>query len=275
MPWKVLTLPAEATENDVLGRKPGESLFEERLPQARREELKKADPIIWDALYQQKSVSYGGAYFEKQDLHFYKQINRDLLNLYILVDPANSKKKLANHTVFWVFGVGEDRNVYWVRMVRDRLNPEERALKLIQLHRLYKPLAVGYEEYGMQSDIFYIEQKQERVNYRFSVTPLGKGGAQRGLSKEDRIRLLVPLFKNGQLWMPESQVETLADGAKQDLIPLFIETEYLKYPHVSHDDMLDVMSRVTDPQMRIEYPIAQETLPQERPSASGRTWVSA
>jgi phage terminase large subunit-like protein len=275
MPWKVLSLPAEAEANDVLGRKPGESLFEERLPLARREELKKADPVIWDALYQQKSVSYGGAFFAKEDLHFYKQIDRNLLNLYMLVDPANTKKKRSDYTAIFIFGVGEDRNFYWVRMVRDRLNPEERALKLIQLHRLFKPLGVGYEEYGMQSDIFYLEQKQERLNYRFSITPLGKDGPQRGLSKQDRIRLLVPLFKNGQVWIPEAQVETLADSTKQDMIPVFIEREFLKYPHVTHDDMLDVMSRITDPQMKIEYPIAQDQLPEVHPAATGRTWVSA
>lgn len=275
MPFRVLTLTAEAEENDILGREPGELLFPERLDAARVADLKKADPVIWDALYQQRAVSYGGAFFDKNDLRFYQQINIDLLNKYIIVDPANTKKRTSDFTTMFVFGVGEDRNFYWIRMIRDRLNPEEQALKLIQLHRTYRPLGVGYEEYGMQANIFYIQQKMERLNYRFNITPLGNAGPQRGLSKPDRIRGLVPLFKGGQIWLPEHQVEQLADGRKEDIVPLFVEKEYLKYPSVNHDDMLDNMARITDPQMRLEYPIVQEDLPPPRASYGGRTWMSA
>jgi len=274
MPWRVLTLTAEAKENDILGRKPGESLYPERLSAARIAELKKSDPVIWSALYQQETAGYSGTWFEKNGLQFYKTINHELLNRYIIVDPANSKKKTSDYTAIFVFGVGEDRNYYWLHMLRDRLDPTERAKALIRLHRLYKPITVGYEEYGMQADIFYIKQMQEKVNYRFYIEPLGMHGPHRVLSKQDRIRTLLPLFRTGQVYLPEHQTVKLVDKREEDIIPVFIEKEYLKYPNVSNDDMLDAVSRITDPQLKIDFPIAQDELPAERPR-SGRTWMSA
>ena len=275
MPFKVLTLTAEAEANDILGRQPGESLSEDRLSSARREELKRTDPVIWDALYQQKSVTYGGAFFAKEGLHFYKVVNPDLLNRYIIVDPANSKKKNSDYTTIFVFGVGEDRNYYWLHMLRDRLALDERALALVRLHRKYKPLTVGYEQYGMQADISYVHQVQEKMNYRFAILPLGQQGPHRTLSKQDRIRTLVPLFNGGQIWIPERQDFTQVDKKMVDLIPVFIESEYLKYPSVTHDDMLDAMARMTDPTMNLEYPVGQDQAPPESTSFGGRTWVSA
>lgn len=274
--WRVLKLPNEAGPDDPLGRKPGELLFPERLSKARTEELQRSDPVIYAALYGQSEQDYSGSWFTKAQLQYYKRLDPDLLNRYIIVDPANSKKKTSDYTAMFVFGVGEDRNYYWLHMLRDRLDPDERASALIRLHRIYKPLKVGYEEYGMQGDIFYINRVQEERNYRFSITPLGKQGAHRGLSKQDRIRTLVPMYRAGLWYMPEHQTITLADGRELDIVQEFVTREYLRYPRVTHDDMLDVMSRVTDPQMSIEFPIVQYQDPRDQaPSGLGRTWVSA
>lgn len=51
--WKVLSFPALATEDDILGRKPGESIWPERLPEAELEELRAEMGVRFDALYQQ------------------------------------------------------------------------------------------------------------------------------------------------------------------------------------------------------------------------------
>lgn len=51
---------------------------------------------------------------------------------------------------------------------------------------------MGYEQYGMQADIDYIQEEMNRRNYRFSLTKLG--GV---MSKFERIQRLVPLFEQG------------------------------------------------------------------------------
>lgn len=238
------------------------------------DELEQADPVLFRALYQQQETNYGGNWFDKAQLLYYRTLDPDLLNRYIIVDPANSKRKQSDFTVMFVFGVGEDHNYYWLHMLRDRLDPDERARALIRLHRTYKPVRVGYEEYGMQADIFYVRKMQEMLNYRFHIQPLGNVGPHRGLSKPDRIRTLIPLFRTGLWYFPQHQAYQTVTGQPQDMVPLFVEKEYLKYPRVSHDDMLDAMSRVTDSQMAIEFPIAEGVGAIEGPPLVGRTWMS-
>jgi len=274
--WAVLKILAEAEQGDILGRQIGAPLFPERLSPARMLELKTSDITIWRALYQQAEEDYSGTWFDKSYLQFYKKLDVDLLNRYIIVDPANSKKKTSDYTTMFVFGAGEDRNYYWLHMLRDRLDPDERATSLLRLHRIYKPLLVGYEEYGMQGDIFYVNRVMEERNYRFHIEPLGMRGSHRGLSKQDRIRTLTPLYRAGLMYMPEHQTLKLITGEEVDVAQLFIEKEYLRYPRVSHDDMLDVMARITDPLMNIEFPIASDLNPKrDTAPAYGRTWVSA
>lgn len=163
------------------------------------------------------------------------------LNLYILVDPANEKKESSDYTSMFVVGVGEDQNYYVLDMVRDRLNLGERAEMLLKLHRKYKPLKVGYERYGMQSDIFYINEQQKKQNYNFKVYELGGN-----LNKFDRIRKLIPLFENGRIYLPEKCIRTNYNNVTEDLVQVFTDEEFYPFPVSLHDDMLDALARILD-----------------------------
>lgn len=172
------------------------------------------------------------------------------MNRYIVVDPANEKKKNSDFTVYWVLGLAPDNNIYVLDCVRDRLNLTERADTLFALHRQYKPNAIGYEKYGKDSDIQHFEDRMRRENYRFSITALG--GTVR---KEDRIKRLVPYFESGRVWMPEMMIRDCEDK-KIDVIKYFIDNEYLAFPVAIHDDMLDAMGRILDPELFAVWPKA-------------------
>lgn len=175
------------------------------------------------------------------------------MNTYILVDPAGSKKrKLNDYTSMWVVGLNNDQNYYVIDIIRDKLNLTERAAKLFDLHTKYKPLAVGYEEYSMQGDIEHIKYEQEQRHYRFDITPLGGNK----LSKEDRIKGLVPLFEFGRVYLPFSCPYTDSQGKSSDLTRVFFEQEYDAFPVLMHDDMLDCLARITDPQLGAKFPKA-------------------
>src|SRR6185295_14948047 len=165
------------------------------------------------------------------------------MNLYVTVDPANEKKKHSDYTAVWVLGLASDRNIYVVDVIRDRLNLTERADRLFDLHRHYRPISVGYEEYGMQADIQHIQDRMQRENYRFSIQPIG--GTTR---KEDRIRRLIPYFQQGRVFLPEFLFYRPKDGRQIDLIKTFVEQEYLAFPVSVHDDMLDALARIVDPE---------------------------
>jgi predicted phage terminase large subunit-like protein len=163
------------------------------------------------------------------------------MNRYILVDPAASRKEQADWTVMLVVGLGADGNYYLIDGIRDRLNLTGRAGALFRLHRTYRPLAVGYEQYGMQADIEYMHTEMDRRNHRFDITPLAGR-----LAKADRIRRLVPLFEGGRVYLPRVCPFTDSEGRQRDLSRELVTEEYLAFPVCGHDDMLDCLARITD-----------------------------
>ena len=171
------------------------------------------------------------------------------LNIYITVDPASSKKTGSDYTVMSVVGLGSDRNYYVIRQFRDRMNLKQRTNTLFYLHQQYKPIAVGYEKYGMQADIEHIEEEMERRNYRFSIIPLGGQ-----MAKVDRIRRMVPILSEGRLYYPQMQPYQQYDQSMIDLTQVFLNDEYLAFPVSSHDDMLDSLSRILDPDIGATFP---------------------
>lgn len=179
----------------------------------------------------------------------YQQPTGDGMNVYVLCDPANEKRRTSDYTTFWVIGLGPDNNYVGLDLIRDRLNLTERTEKLFELHRHWKPKKVGYEKYGMQADIEHIRGEQERRNYRFDVQELG--GAT---PKLDRIRKLVPLFEQGRIYLRHSRMYTDYEGQTRNLIEVFVEEEYKAFPIMMHDDMFDCLARIVDPEFRVEWP---------------------
>lgn len=171
------------------------------------------------------------------------------LNRYLLVDPASAKKPGSDYTVMLIVGLGTDHNYYLVDGIRDRLNLTERARALFKLHRRYQPLAVGYEKYGQQADVEHMEYAMQEQNYRFRITPLGGN-----VSKSDRIRKLVPLFEQGRFWLPWHCRFVDHQDRQRDLVQEFVDDEFLAFPVAPHDDMLDCMARVTDPDLGAVFP---------------------
>ena len=192
--------------------------------------------------------------FDETWLRYYdREPDPATVNFYILVDPANAKRKENDYTSMFVVGLGADRNYYIYDMVRDRLNLTERANLLFELHREYLPLDVGYEHYGMQADIQHIEYLQEQRGYRFNITPLG------GMTpKNDRIRKLIPLFEQGRVWFPRVLYRRDYEGRRENLVERFIKDEFLPFPVMLHDDMLDCLARILHPELVPQFPRAQK-----------------
>jgi predicted phage terminase large subunit-like protein len=172
------------------------------------------------------------------------------LNIYITVDAANEKKSTNDYTAIMVIGLGADKNYYILDMFRDRLNLTERAKLLIELHRKWRPLGVGYEKYGLMADVFYIKEKMKTAKYEFEINELGGT-----MHKNDRIRQLVPIFENKQFKLPRQCFKTNYEQRTVDLVSAFIEEEYKVFPVSVHDDMLDALARIVDPNLEANFPI--------------------
>jgi len=201
--------------------------------------------------------------FQEDWLRYWPADNFKGLNVYILVDPAGEKKKANDYTVFTVLGMGADHNYYVLTWVRDRLNLTERANVLFALHRDYNPIKVGYEKVGLQSDIEHFEDRMNRENYRFTITPIHSP-----VPKNDRIRALVPLFEQGRVWIPESCIRSNYEHVSEDLTRVFIRNEYKAFPYCVHDDMLDDMANILNPKFRAAFPQATDGIFGLKPGAT-------
>lgn len=171
-------------------------------------------------------------------------------NVYILVDPAGAKSRRSDFTAIWVVGLGSDQNYYILDGVRDRLNLSDRVDALFNLHALWRPLEVRYEDYALTADIEHIAYVQERRNYRFHITPV-----RGAVNKQARIRRLVPLFESKRVYFPENGI-VKTDYKKQpyDLVKVFFEEEFLAFPVGTHDDMLDSLARIAEPDLPLLWP---------------------
>lgn len=170
-------------------------------------------------------------------------------NNYIIVDPANDKKKKSDYTTLWVMTAGQDGNWYSRHIVRDRLNLAERIELVMEMHQIWKPKKVGYEQYGMQADIQAIQIEQKRAGYRFDIIPLGGQ-----VSKFDRISGLIPLFSQGKVYMQHRCPVRTRDDGLQDMVTAFRDQEFAAWPYSAHDDMLDALARITDPELGVQWP---------------------
>ena len=202
------------------------------------------------------------------------------LNVYILVDPASSKKGSACNTAMAVIGVDVAHNKYLLDGMCHRMDLEQRWNNLKHLRSKWlhaegiQVVEVGYEKYGMQSDMEHFEVMMRIEGSSFPIQEVSwtRDGTQ---AKDDRIRRLVPDHKNWQFFYPETQKYTKLmreaeqkgnkkliaqpikrkthDGKVYELTEWFIKNEYLFFPNGQLKDFLDAMSRIYD--MNITTPI--------------------
>lgn len=207
--------------------------------------------------------------FKEEWIRYHDTAEKGNMNCYILVDPANDKKKSSDYSVFAVIGLGDDQNYYLLDLVRDRLNLKERASTLFKLHRKWRPLNVGYEQYGIQADIQYMQERMSKENYHFNIQKLGGS-----LSKNDRIRRLIPLFQDSRFYLPVCLFYTNYEGRTQDLINIFINEEYKAFPVSLHDDILDAIARITDENIGVLFPSSYQDsdLDSYNNNDSGSAW---
>jgi len=270
-----IKLPAEAVEDIkiTLGSKSwemkkGELLFPQRLPKVELDRLR-MDMSEYHYLgqYLQDPVPIGGGEFREEWLNYYQAggIKPKEMNTVILVDPAGGedlnkkKRKLSDWTVFDVWGLAADNNYYLLDRIRDKLNPTDRVNTLFMLHRLWnektgKPPKCGYEKYGMMTDTHYIREKQKQDAYNFPLVELGGQ-----VMKEERIRRLIPDMQNGRFYFPATLPYIDTEGRKFDMVEE-MKGEMRSFPRAKHDDILDVMSRLYEPDLFLQFPKGKTTM---------------
>lgn len=187
-------------------------------------------PEIYAQEYLNQPLDESFALFRKSD--FLPLRDEDLqknVNFYITVDLAVSEKDRADYTVFTVGALDSDGLLGIRNVIRERIDAREIVERLIQLQRLYKPIAIGVEEGVIQKSIlpFLREQMIRQGGESFiNLFPL-----KPSVDKITRCRSIQARMRAGGVRFMKD-----ADWFSD------LEAECLRFPRDRHDDQVDTLS---------------------------------
>lgn len=172
--WTNIVLPAIAEQNDLLGREPGQPLFEERYPlPVLMERLEVLGPAFFQALFQQRPIDEArkltdGAWLKVVDI-----IPTNKLRLIRIWDLAASEDG-GDYTVGSLCGYDDSTGFFYVLNVkRDQLSPKQvEELVLKTAVEDGKNVEIGIEQEPGSSGKALVEDYSTRVLPEFKVTPI-------------------------------------------------------------------------------------------------------
>ena len=253
------------------------------------EKIKHQPSAILAAQMLQNPAAGTSAMFQKEWLRF-SDIRPATLNVYILCDPAGSRKKGSDNTAIAVLGLDAGWNKWLLDGFHHKMGLQERWMRIRELRKRWKSepgvqhVFVGYERYGMQSDIEYFTERMEIERDAFEITELAWPLEGSG-SKKDRIQRLEPDHRAGKIFLASQEEKETSrqaklrergeehrifrpprkvdeNGVAYSLNKHYIDV-YLRYPFVQHEDLLDAASRIYDMNPRPPIIVDQRALEPE------------
>ena len=232
--WEVVSLPAEAEDNDPLGRQLGEFLWEDSeygydrfLRQQKANQL----PRNWSALYQQKPTPDSGDFFKAEWLKPYHNAPaRETMTIYGASDYAVTDNG-GDYTVHVIIGVDPQNRMYLLDLWRKQASPDEWIDAFCDLVVKWKPMMSWAEEQGqIRGSIgpFLDQRSRQREAYvaRQPFPTRGSNKAVRAQSIRGRMAL-------DGLYVPERASWYAAFRA-----------ELLSFPAGRHDDQIDALGLI-------------------------------
>lgn len=168
--WHVISLPAEAIENDPLGRKPGEWLWSdgEYGYGQQLEDLKTKTPArTWSALYQQSPAPEEGDYFQSAWLKPCDKLPaRETMRVYGGSDYAVTEDG-GDYTVHLIVGLDPDGRMYLLDLWRGQKAGDVWIERFCDLVLKWKPIGWAEETGQIKSAIgpFLERRMRERKAY--------------------------------------------------------------------------------------------------------------
>jgi predicted phage terminase large subunit-like protein len=224
--WYVLCLPALAEEDDILGRRPGASIWPEWFSQEMLEQERLTQgPRNWASLYQQRPVPEEGDFFKDEWFRWYDELPKHL-HYYGASDYAVTDGG-GDYTVHGVIGVDADDNIYVVDWWREQTESDVWIETLIDLGSKYNTMAWGEEGGQIIKSLgpFIDKRQRERKEYFYRTQYASTS------DKPSRARSIQARMSMGKVYFPKhaSWLSSLTG-------------ELLQFPAGVHDDQVDVMS---------------------------------
>jgi predicted phage terminase large subunit-like protein len=228
--WDVLSLPAEAEEDDPLGREPGVMLWEGDPSYSYVDTLREAkvnqDARNWSAMYQQRPTPDTGDYFKEEWLKPYPS-SPDLksMSVYAASDFAVTSKG-GDFTVHIVVGLDPDGEMWLLDCWRKQAASDVWVESLCDLIRKWQPYQWALEKGQITSGIgphLKRRMRERNAHVGFEEFPTRGDKAVRAQSIRGRMAssgIYVPMDAS---WYPD------------------LRSELLHFPAGKHDDIVDAL----------------------------------
>lgn len=221
--WEVLSLPMEAEEGDILGRKPGERLWGEWFTPEMIAEAK-LDSRRWSSLYQQRPTPLDGAVYKSSWFPRYVTLPQPPTRT-MIVHSWDTAYKAGEHNdpsacTIWHI----TPSLYYIADVqKGRWEYHELRKRVFDLANEQKPDAILIEDKASGQSL--IQELQAGTSHPvIAIKPEG--------DKETRARTTAAMVESRKVALPE-QAHWLAD----------YEHEMMSFPNGKHDDMVDSTSQ--------------------------------
>jgi hypothetical protein len=227
--WTVICLPAQARENDILGRKEGEWLWPEWFDEEFWERTKavqtQRDTRNWTSLYQQIPRPEEGIFFKREWFKRYDLGKQPPLSIYAASDYAVTKDG-GDFTEHGVGGFDSSSNLYFTDWWSGQVSPDEAIKSQLDLAKIHNPIT-WYAEVGVirrAIEPFLIKEKQNRDIYFHNdwLPHIGDKGAN--------VASFKGLASMGKVYIPNTE---WGDELINQLIKFIPNTNY-------RDDKVDV-----------------------------------
>jgi hypothetical protein len=171
--------------------------------------------------YLQNPLSGEQRIFDITDLQVY-EVRPETLAVYVLCDPARSKKKDSANTAIIVIGIDAGNNKYLLDGFNHKMDLQERWENFSRMYIKWQnatgvqQVKMGYESFGAQADLDYFKEQMRLPDRpRFEVKELAWPRDGEG-SKTDRVQRLVPDCKSHKFFLPyETDEKNLTRNQRQ------------------------------------------------------------
>jgi predicted phage terminase large subunit-like protein len=231
-PVRRLKIRAEATEDDELGREPGNMLWDDpkgydygRFLRDRKAELA-GDPRTWSALYQQEPIPETGAFFDRDWIKTYvTEPPRETLYVYGASDYAVTADG-GDYTVHVVVGLDPEGRLYLLDLWRGQKSSDVWIEAFCDLVIKWKPLEWAEETGQIKAGLGPFIDRRQRDRRAYVVRtafPTRGDKAVRAQSIRGRMALAGLYVQQNAPWLNE------------------LSAELLSFPAGAHDDQVDAL----------------------------------
>ena len=225
--WRIISIPAIAEENDLLGRQPGEPYWPEHGFDLKwAEDTKNAvGTQTWNALYQQRPAPAEGAMIKREWFKFYEEV------------PTNFDLLLQSWDLSFKDSVGSD---FVSGMVMGNVGANIYLLPDISYGRMDFPTTLdAIRKLTARNPKAHLKLIEDKANGPAVIAMLRK--EIRGIipitpkgSKVARVSAVSPLMEAGNVFLPSPKICSWVED--------FIE-ECAAFPNGTHDDRVDSLSQ--------------------------------